>query len=541
MSFADSGVRTVLSGIGPVTVTFAGDVVEGGLVGYSAGWVAADGNPTVAARFVAAKSYASGAVGVVYQMARVNGFTGGTAGNPIYLSDTAGEYSDSAGTYTQSLGFMVSATEAMIMPFDLSGATMATVTDGTITLAKLEDVTDGYIIVGSSEDIPTAVAMSGDVTILNTGATAIGTGVIVNADINTAAAIAHSKLAAMTAGYILVGNGSTVPVAVAVSGDLTMGNDGTAAIASGVVVNADVNAAAAIAFSKLATLASGNLLIGSAGGVPTSVAMSGDVTLVAAGTASIASDVIVNADINTAAAIAHTKLAPIAAASVLMGAVGNIPTATAITGDIGLTNAGVASITAGSIINDDVKSDAAIAHSKLAAMTDGYVLVGSGATVPTAVAMSGDVTIVNTGATTIGADKVTSAMQKNAAKLRTIRTPSWDIDTDAGGASTRDEVLFVPSGGIEITEVRIVYDVEQSGTVAAGSIEVSTAVGGEQIVAAAGGALENTKDVGYAKVATLVEGTVAADAPVIVRLNGVAAAAAGWVHVEVDYYYTDPA
>jgi hypothetical protein len=42
-------------------------------------------------------------------------------------------------------------------------------------------------------------------------------------------------------------------------------------------------------------------------------------------------------------------------------------------------------------------------------------------------------------------------------------------------------------------------------------------------------------------VATLVEGTVAADAPVIVRLNGVAATAAGWVHVEVDYYYTDPA
>jgi hypothetical protein len=478
---------------------------------------------------------------VVYQMARVNGFTGGTPGNPIYLSDTAGYYSDSAGTYTQSLGFMVSATEAMIMPFDLSGATMATVSDGTITLAKLEDVTDGYIIVGSSEDVPTAVAMSGDVTILNTGATAIGTGVIVNADINTAAAIAHSKLAAMTAGYILVGNGSTVPVAVAVSGDLTMGNDGTAAIASGVIVNADVNASAAIAFSKLATLASGNILVGNASGVPTSVTMSGDVTIVAAGTTSIASDVIVNADINTAAAIAHSKLAPMTAGYVLVGSAATVPTAVAITGDIGLSNTGVVSITADSIVNADVKTDAAIAFSKLAALADGYLLVGSAGTVPTAVAMSGDVTIVNTGATTIGADRITSAMQKNAAKLRTIRTPSWDIDVAAGGASTRDEVLIVPSIGMEITEVRIVYDVEQSGTVAAGSIEVGTTAGGEQIVAAAGAALEDTKAVGYSKVATLVEGTVAADAPVIVRLNGVAATAAGWVHVEVDYYYTDPA
>jgi hypothetical protein len=45
------------------------------------------------------------------------------------------------------------------------------------------------------------------------------------------------------------------------------------------IVNADIAAAAAIDFSKLATLASGNILVGSAGGVATSVAMSGEATI----------------------------------------------------------------------------------------------------------------------------------------------------------------------------------------------------------------------------------------------------------------------
>jgi hypothetical protein len=65
------------------------------------------------------------------------------------------------------------------------------------------------------------------------------------------------------------------------------GTGGVSAIADGTVVNADVSASAAIAFSKLATLTSGNIIVGSAGGVPTSVAMSGDVTIVAAGTTTI--------------------------------------------------------------------------------------------------------------------------------------------------------------------------------------------------------------------------------------------------------------
>lgn len=64
----------------------------------------------------------------------------------------------------------------------------------------------------------------------------------------------------------------------------------------------------------------------------------------------------------------------------------------------------------GVIVNADVNAAAAIAFSKLAALADGRILVGSAANVPTAVAVTGDVTITNAGATAIGAKKVVAAM-----------------------------------------------------------------------------------------------------------------------------------
>lgn len=75
---------------------------------------------------------------------------------------------------------------------------------------------------------------------------------IVNADINAAAAISHSKLANITAGQVLLGNASNVPTATALSGDVTVTSGGVTAIGSGVIVNADISATAAIDLDKLA-------------------------------------------------------------------------------------------------------------------------------------------------------------------------------------------------------------------------------------------------------------------------------------------------
>jgi hypothetical protein len=94
-------------------------------------------------------------------------------------------------------------------------------------------------------------------TIVSTGdtgsvtSTMILDGTIVNADINASAAIAHTKLANITAGSVLLGNASDVPTATALSGDVTVSDAGVTAIGSGVIVDADVNASAAIAGTKI--------------------------------------------------------------------------------------------------------------------------------------------------------------------------------------------------------------------------------------------------------------------------------------------------
>ena len=84
------------------------------------------------------------------------------------------------------------------------------------------------------------------------GAVAIASGVIVNADVSATAAIAHTKLAPVLPTYVLVGNASSQAVAVAVSGDIALDNAGVAAIATNVIVDADVKTDAAIAATKIA-------------------------------------------------------------------------------------------------------------------------------------------------------------------------------------------------------------------------------------------------------------------------------------------------
>lgn len=82
-------------------------------------------------------------------------------------------------------------------------------------------------------------------------------GDIVNANIKSDAAIAFSKLATLNSAQILVGNGSNVPTAVSVTGDVTISNAGVTAIAAGAVVTADV-ADAAITAPKLSGAQTGS-------------------------------------------------------------------------------------------------------------------------------------------------------------------------------------------------------------------------------------------------------------------------------------------
>jgi hypothetical protein len=144
---------------------------------------------------------------------------------------------------------------------------------------------------------------------------------------------------------------------------LTISDASNAIPAPGSVTNASVAADAAIAFSKLAALSSGNILVGSSGGVPTSVNPSGDVDISDTGVFSITAGAIVNADVSATAAIALSKLAagtvagqiPIAGASPTF-----TPAYQAISGDATLNGSGVLTVSANAIDSTKLKSDSVI-------------------------------------------------------------------------------------------------------------------------------------------------------------------------------------
>jgi len=169
--------------------------------------------------------------------------------------------------------------------------------------------------------------------------TMIANGTIVNADINSSAAIDKTKISgtAITAGDTgTVTNtmlaGSIAPAKITGTA-ITAADTGTVTstmIADGTIVNADINASAAIASTKI----SGTAVTQGDTGTVTS-------TMIADGT-------IVNADINTSAAIDKTKIS-----------------GTAITAaDTGTVTSTM--IADGTIVNADINSSAAIDWTKIA-------------------------------------------------------------------------------------------------------------------------------------------------------------------------------
>lgn len=91
----------------------------------------------------------------------------------------------------------------------------------------------------------------------------------------------------LTNAHILVGNASNVGTDVAMTGDIGITNGGVTSITAGAIVNADIANAANIAFSKLAPLSAGNILVGGAGNLATSVALGGDVSITPTGVSTV--------------------------------------------------------------------------------------------------------------------------------------------------------------------------------------------------------------------------------------------------------------
>ena len=134
-----------------------------------------------------------------------------------------------------------------------TGTVTATTFVGALTGNVSGDVT-GSAGSGMTGDVAwTSASFDGSGNV--TGTSAITADVIINADVKSDAAIAYSKLAALSDGNILVGNGSNVATSVNPSGDIDISNAGVFSISSDVIIDADVKSDAAIAMSKTALVA----------------------------------------------------------------------------------------------------------------------------------------------------------------------------------------------------------------------------------------------------------------------------------------------
>ena len=93
----------------------------------------------------------------------------------------------------------------------------------------------------------------------------------------------------------------------------------------------------------------------------------------------------------------------------------------------GQTKRVAASVVRGDIVDANIKSDAAIAFSKLAALDDGNILVGNGSNVATKVAVTGDVTISNAGVTALARPYTLATAQASTSGTSIDFTgiPSW--------------------------------------------------------------------------------------------------------------------
>lgn len=152
-------------------------------------------------------------------------------------------------------------------------------TDATLLTAQFNEV---GTVTTAADSVKLPVIVPGmQVTVVNNGANAMqvfGSGTSTINDVASATGVSQAP--------------DTVVMYTAMETDLWFSNEG--GIGAGVIYNSNVNAAAAIAFSKLEPMTSGNILVGSVADVATEVTMSGDVTIVAAGTTAIGANKVLS-------------------------------------------------------------------------------------------------------------------------------------------------------------------------------------------------------------------------------------------------------
>ena len=237
---------------------------------------------------------------------------------------------------------------------------------------------------------------------------------IVNADINASAAIALTKLASITAGQVLLGNASNVPTATAITGDVTVTSGGVTAIGSGVIVDADISSSAEIAVSKLADGAARQLLQTDAAGTGVEWASNVDVP----GTLDVTGAAVLDSTLTVAGAATFNGSVTIGDADDIILATGTgTKIGTAVGQKLGFYN------------KTPVVQPAAAAQVAAAAQTQDAVTDSTGGSVSTTLAA---ITAPAANATTSLTDDMTAvknALASIAAQLAKIKTDVANIKT----------------------------------------------------------------------------------------------------------------
>ncbi len=134
MAFSDPGTgRVIEQGEGAVRVMLAEDCKAGDVLGYSSGWkrALATAGTAIQGRLVAGEDGASGDEITAYRRAVVSSFSGGTAGDAVYVAEGTdyGEITDTKPTDSNDcdtvIGYLVSATTAALEPGSRADSTVA--------------------------------------------------------------------------------------------------------------------------------------------------------------------------------------------------------------------------------------------------------------------------------------------------------------------------------------------------------------------------------------------------------------------------------
>ena len=238
-------------GIGGATYGSSGDVLTSGGAGAAPTWETPTTGDITAVTLTADDSnVATDSAGSAdFTIAGGAGLASTVSGTTVTLAGT--DASTSAKGIAQFSSDNFAASSGTITIKD-GGVVTAEIAADAITSAKIADdaVTGDHI---ASDAIVTASITDANVTLAKIANAAANT--VIVRDANSSGVLSAK---AVTNTQILIGDGTGF-TAAALSGDATMTNAGVVAIASGVIVDADVNASAAIAISKTALVAGTNI------------------------------------------------------------------------------------------------------------------------------------------------------------------------------------------------------------------------------------------------------------------------------------------